>query len=309
MSKVRNLAVLTVGDVMIDFWLYGRYERQTNEYGRKVHICDIMEETITCGGAANVARHISSLQGCSFLIGAIGDDMWGREFPNLCASVPIATYSVIDSSRRTTVKTRVIGGGVENYIRFDREDRHPLSLEKEDQIIHRITCLAHQVDVFVISDYNKGVVTEKIVECVMGFGKPVIIDLKRYESELCGKYEGATLIKPNILDLDDNDLNNLELYAPLAVTYGIDGIELRRKGQEALHYTAWNVPVKDAIGAGDAVIAGMTVALASGLSLEEVVHMGNLAGATSVTQEGTLGGITVEQMDDIQLRYKKKEAF
>src|SRR5690606_35091015 len=95
--------------------------------------------------------------------------------------------------RRTTVKTRLIREGGSG-VRFDREHLHPLTDEEENYFVNQLKSTFDSIDCFVVSDYNKGAITETLFRSIVGLGKPIIVDPK---GEDFLKYQGATLIKPN----------------------------------------------------------------------------------------------------------------
>lgn len=295
-----DCVITTVGDVMVDCWLYGSSWRTSREYGKRVDICDIDREVISCGGAANVARHIVSLGAKSKLFGVINNDMWGTEFSLMCKREDILFVPTIDNSRPTTVKTRVINQTLDCddvCQRFDRESRGPIIGNLQGNLISNINDFkCNKMDVFIVSDYGKGVVTPWIVEQLVKTGKPVIVDLK-YHAE--GKYDGVRLIKPNNVDITQEQVLELSRVAPVFHTKGKDGIEVWENADLIRDISGWKVLVKDAVGAGDAVIAGVAIAIASGMDLLDSMLIGNLAGAASVMEEGTLHGVTREKMESI----------
>lgn len=295
-ESLQSPSIGVVGDVMIDEWFYGSHARKTKEYGTEMDIVDIHEEEMSLGGAANVARNINFLGGLALLYGVIGEDHYQPKFLSLMRQEGLdygtSDYRILfDRHRRTTIKTRVLDG--EKFIRFDREDRHPLSEGLKRTLFQRIR--RSSVDLWVVSDYQKGMVDRQLIQWLLGTHKPVIVDPKGDGFKI---YKGAALIKPNLVEYDSLVLNSID--APLVVTKGCGGIEYWDHHTETrVQFRAWPVECKDAIGAGDAVIAAIAVALASGSTQIEATAFGNLAGAVSVTKEGTHKGITKEEMEEL----------
>src|SRR5205085_2966787 len=176
--------------------------------------------------------------------------------------------------------------------RMDSEQRTPLSPAVEDALLQWVDRHLSEVDACVLSDYGKGVISNRVAEQVIRtarrLSKPVIVDPKGTNY---AKYRGATVVKPNIHEVqhvlkeeieDDNGLleasrrlADLLDGAALLITRGPEGMSLFRPGFAPLHISAVARKVFDVTGAGDTVVSTLAMALAAGSALEQAVHLAN----------------------------------
>jgi D-beta-D-heptose 7-phosphate kinase/D-beta-D-heptose 1-phosphate adenosyltransferase len=195
---------------------------------------------------------------------------------------------------------------------MDSEQRNPLPLSVEDNLLRWIDAHLSGADSCVISDYGKGVVTDRVAEHVIGTArkmrKPVIVDPKGTNY---AKYRGATVVKPNIYevqqvlrdDVEDEDglleasrrLLDLLEGAALLITRGAEGMSLFRQGLSPVHIPTVARRVFDVTGAGDTVVSTLAMALAAGSTLEQAVHVANLAAGIVVGKRGT-ATVTLDEL-------------
>lgn len=303
LDSLQGKRVLVVGDLILDHYLEGNVERISPEAPVPIVSLESSEGQWVPGGAANVARNVSSLGGHPVMAGTAGDDSEGEILVRLLRDEHIDTDALIlDSNRPTTSKTRVMSGG-HQLIRLDREVTTPVSGDLQDRIVGGIRAVIGEVDVIVMEDYNKGVLTPGLISDVISLagqnGIPVAVDPKFINFF---RFVGCDLFKPNRLEtsralgmeirsLDDAVraggilLDRLEAAAVL-ITLGADGSLLCRKGAKPFHRPAAAMHVFDVSGAGDTVIAVMALAMAAGLPLEDGVRASIFAAAATCAEPG-----------------------
>jgi D-beta-D-heptose 7-phosphate kinase/D-beta-D-heptose 1-phosphate adenosyltransferase len=280
-----------VGDVMLDEWFHGEKYRSTMEFGTPMDICDVTREEVSAGGAANVANHLASLGANAYLFGVVGRDHYGRALQASCREKRVHTRLLEDSTRRTTVKTRVLYN--DSYTRFDRESREPLLRGVRRRFLKLLKHHAPSIDYWIISDYLKGVISPKVVATLCELGE-VLVDPKGDEPL---KYVQCNVIKPNVAEV--SSLDTWADVAPLIVTLGGKGVQVWIDNQR-ITIPGWPVKCVDAVGAGDATVAGIAMGLCSSLvkslptplRVVTAASLGNAVGACSVTMQGTHQGVT-----------------
>jgi len=301
-NKFKGKKILVVGDLMLDIFLNGEVTRVSPE--APVPIVDIKSEFKTMGGAANVAHNIKMLEGEVYLAGLVGDDEKGKTLMSLIKKEGINTSAVvIEKKRRTTQKIRIIGQS-QQMMRVDKEDTHDVDGKEKETLSERIALLVPKVDVIVISDYAKGVVSIPVIETVFETakreGKKVLVDPKR-ENFL--DYAGATIIVPNekeaeiasrVKIIDDVSLLRAgrtllkeEGSEAILITRGADGMSLFENDAET-HIPTLARDVFDVTGAGDTVISVLALALASGAKYKDSARLANVAAGVVVGKIGTV---------------------
>lgn len=297
-SKAR---VLVIGDLIMDHFIWGKVARISPE--APVPVVAVTSESLMLGGSANVANNIHSLGGKSCVTGIIGRDDDGRKLIAALKAKKIAYDGVIvDAKRPTTIKTRVIAHS-QQVVRFDREMKDKLDPALTAKALAYIRKAVKDVDVVVISDYAKGLITkalvEQTIEICRSLGKPVAVDPK---VEHFDYYSGATIVTPNNLeasqasgvDITDNAslhragevlFNKLNCSA-LLITRGEHGMSLFEPDIET-HVPTVAKEVFDVSGAGDTVIGTLALALASGASFREAAVLANFAAGVVVGKVGT----------------------
>jgi D-beta-D-heptose 7-phosphate kinase / D-beta-D-heptose 1-phosphate adenosyltransferase len=294
--------VLVLGDVMLDRFIYGRIERISPE--APVPVLSVIREKIMPGGAANVARNIASLGGKAVLMGVIGDDHDGRALADqvdLWPGIENQLLRVMD--RPTTTKARYVAE-TQQMIRVDHEVRTPIDAAAADLL----ALLARQldgVDIVVLSDYAKGVLCDAVVGPVIALarkaGKPVVVDPK---SVRVARYDGAMVMTPNLSEAaamtqvsgrDDAAVAAMAeaifVAAPnlasLVITRSADGMSLAERGHAIRHLPVMAREVFDVSGAGDTVVAVLSLSLAAGGDLAAAAELANVAAGIAVGKSGT----------------------
>jgi len=306
--------VLVVGDVMLDRFLFGRVSRISPEAPVPVVVHD--HDEFRLGGSANVAHNIVSLGGTATLVGAVGDDDDARMLSAELAARGLSAAALVTvPNRRTTTKLRVVTSRNQQVARIDYETDGDLDTAAEDAIMAVIDQHLEQAQVLLVSDYQKGVITRRVmahlVACAHDRGLPLLVDPKVPHLDF---YRGATLVTPNHIEaeaasakrirtLDDareaaRIIVNRASVEGVLITLGERGMWLSHGGAEgSLPATAREV--SDVTGAGDTVIATLALALAAGAQSAEAAALANEAAGVSV---GKFGAATVSA-DELRARF------
>lgn len=327
---LRGRRIAVIGDFMLDRYVWGSATRISPE--APVPVVDFMNESQTLGGAGNVAANLAALGATVFAFGVTGEDEAGRVIRAQLEAVGIATKGVVaDKSRMTTVKTRVIARH-HQIVRVDRERREPLGRTLEDALIRRIKTALGRLDALVVSDYDKGFVTDALADRVLSAchdrGVPVLVKPKT--SRLFA-YRGATVIVCNAKEagfFDTRSLDNDESvsqagHALLAkfgcssvvITRGAEGMNVFEEGvKEAFHVPALSREISyarlghsatdqeshgrqvfDVTGAGDTVLSVLALAVASRIPIREAAVLANAGAGVVVGKLGT-STITTDEL-------------
>lgn len=291
---------------MIDAYLWGKVERISPE--APVPIVHIQKKENRLGGAANVALNVNSLGAKAIMCSVVGDGSKGDIFRKTAKDLGFSTEGIIDSTERmTTVKTRVISSG-HHIVRIDDEITWPLSATDERNLLDCIDQILskQKVDAIVFEDYDKGVLTEKVITQVIEKAKalniPVSVDpkLKNFKN-----YIGCSLFKPNFKELKegmkvelaaDNTTAIEQSLVNLRNELKVEGVIVTRSehgvtsfdGENFSTHSAHKREIVDVSGAGDTVIAVATLALASNWSLSDIAEIANLAGGLVCEKVGVV---------------------
>jgi rfaE bifunctional protein kinase chain/domain len=305
-NSLSEKTILVVGDVMIDAYLWGKVERISPE--APVPIVHIQKKENRLGGAANVALNINSLGAKAIMCSVVGDGSKGDIFRKTAKDLGFSTEGIIDSTERmTTVKTRVISSG-HHIVRIDDEITWPLSATDERNLLDCIDQILskQKVDAIVFEDYDKGVLTEKVIAQVIEKAKslniPVSVDpkLKNFKN-----YIGCSLFKPNFKELKegmkvefsaDNTTAIEQSLVNLRNELKAEGVIVTRSehgvtsfdGENFSTHSAHKREIVDVSGAGDTVIAVATLALASNWNLSDIAEIANLAGGLVCEKVGVV---------------------
>ncbi|MDP3739683.1 MAG: D-glycero-beta-D-manno-heptose-7-phosphate kinase [Hyphomonadaceae bacterium] len=290
--------VLVIGDVMVDHYVTGRVSRVSDE--APVPIIHVSGERWTPGGAANVVANIASLGGKAALAGIVGEDPAAAMLQKMLANAE--TNLIAEAGRPTTIKTRYMGGQ-HQIVRVDREQPSAISKASEDKLVAAIENLAAGRTAFMLSDYAKGALTDRVLAAAIAAGRKagaaVVVDPKRSD---WSAYKGAAVITPNRKELmlatqaPCGSDAECEFAAGIAIkatgaaillTRSEQGMSLYRAGQPPLHLSAKAREVFDVSGAGDTVAATIALGLAAKLSIEAAMQIANVAAGVVVGKRGT----------------------
>lgn len=291
---------------MIDAYYWGKVERISPE--APVPVVHVQQKESRLGGAANVALNVKSLGAKAIMCSVVGDGNKGDIFRKTAKETGFSTEGIIDSaSRMTTVKTRVISGG-HHIVRIDEEMTDPLTPTDERNLLDCIRQILdkQKIDAIIFEDYNKGILTERVISTVLSWAKekniPTAVDPKR---DHFFAYKGCTFFKPNLkelkeglnIDFDkrDNDALKLamnDLTAKIQSTYTMVTLSelgvMIKDQQQFVHHPAHSREIMDVSGAGDTVISVAALALAGGMSAGDIAKLSNLAGGLVCEKVGVV---------------------
>jgi rfaE bifunctional protein kinase chain/domain len=309
---------------MLDRYVWGNATRLSPEAA--VPVVDFVEQSECLGGAGNVAANLAALGARVVPFGVTGADEAGSALRVATRQMGLPVRGiVIDPGRPTTVKTRIIARH-QQIVRVDREVRLPLSPKVEEALVRRILSSLNTVKALVLSDYDKGVVTDSLAERVLGacrklgvpaFVKPKWSRLPTYPGAtavVCNRAEAGFLVT-RALDSDESvEEAGRALLAHFAcaaviITRGEQGMSLiENAATPALHISAISQErhfgqtgrdqnrggrqVFDVTGAGDTVLSTVALTAAAGATLREAATLGNAAAGVVV---GKLGTATVSE--------------
>ncbi|HVF51370.1 MAG TPA: D-glycero-beta-D-manno-heptose-7-phosphate kinase [Pyrinomonadaceae bacterium] len=303
-GRMRGRRVVVFGDVMLDEFVWGDVTRISPE--APVPVVDIRRESARLGGAANVLANLVALGARARVVGVVGYDSAGERLKGQLAAagaLHVEDGLVVDASRPTTVKTRIIAHN-QLVVRADRERRERVGGQVEERIIEVLRTALNDADALVVSDYDKGAVTPRILSEVLPLALaaqvPALVDPKMRNFEA---YRPATLITPNhheALRLSNTEDDTDEGMAGAArrirarvgcasvlITRGERGMMLLEGDGEPVFVGTVAREVYDVTGAGDTVIATLAASLSAGATLVEAAMLANHAAGIVVGKLGT----------------------
>ena len=298
--------ILVIGDVMIDSYLRGKVNRVSPE--APVPIVSLEKEEDRLGGAANVAINLVAMGAVPLICSVVGTDKQSSDLKELLEASAISAKGLIFSeTRKTTVKTRVIGNN-QQLLRIDSEQTNAISDTEELLLINVVKSLIDNgVDGIIFEDYNKGVLTENFIKSIIAYanlnGIVTTVDPKK-DNFLA--YKNVTLFKPNLKELKEglgldfsfstekdkfeesvvkleSELNNSISF----VTLSEHGVYIKQ--EKEVFYTAAHIRnIADVSGAGDTVISIATLCLVVGLPLNLIAEISNIAGGLVCEKSGVV---------------------
>ncbi len=321
LPNFENARVLVVGDVMLDRFIVGRVTRISPE--APVPIVRYESEHVRLGGAANVAHNIAALGGRASLVGIVGADAAATQLRAQLATAGVGADGLVeDRARPTTEKVRVVTERNQQVARIDYERDADTAGDVERAIVAQVTRLGRDARALLVSDYLKGTITRAVVEALLqsasdrgasdrGVGNrgakasaertdrtPLIVDPK-IPHLAC--YAGATLVTPNHHEAevathlrvrtDDEarqaarDFRTRAQCEAVLITRGEHGMWLSDAQVEGA-IPAVAREVSDVTGAGDTVVATLSLALAAGATIAEAAALANQAAGIVVGKFG-----------------------
>ena len=303
--------ILVIGDIMLDQFIWGKVSRISPE--APVPVVGVERETTMLGGAANVVSNIVACGGSALLCGLVGNDFRGREIITKLERLGVADDGIfVEDDRPTTMKTRIIAHA-QQVVRYDRESAKPLREETTRRILDLIVKVKKDLSGIIISDYGKGVISAQLMDGLKPLfsesNGPVAVDPNIRNFSL---YRNVMVITPNqneaaeIAGLEIQDEQGLvevgkrlldrNDFKALLITRGSDGMSLFEQNGSITHIKSVARKVYDVTGAGDTVIAILTLGMAAGLDLKSAAHLSNLAAGIVVGEIGT----SAARMDDLK---------
>ncbi|NLF40477.1 D-glycero-beta-D-manno-heptose-7-phosphate kinase [bacterium] len=301
LEAIAGKRIIVVGDVVLDHFVRGEVDRISPE--APVPVVRVTRENDMPGAAANVALNLAALDARPIMVGIVGDDADGRRLRELLVRHNVdCTYLITDKQTRTTRKTRVIARA-QHLVRVDWDTVLDRAAVQRCGMLNAVTQAIPACDGVVVQDYNKGLITDELMEMVSRVNVPVVVDPNRYHPI---RYRG-TVSTPNLEEArilsgvahgSSQAIDHLDEIAGgffarhdvrhLVITLGEHGIALcapdgviRRRPAACTH------DVYDVSGAGDTVAAMLASALAAGVDLWTACQLANAAGGIVVGKMGT----------------------
>ncbi len=320
-NNFKNKKILVVGDIMLDKYIWGNVERISPE--APVPVVEVVKETQNLGGCGNVAHNITSVGAESYLVTIVGNDIYAEELKKMLQQRKVNIDGIfVDAKRPTTVKTRIIAHN-QQVVRVDHESRFQIDSHIFNKIKNYILDIKNQIDAILISDYGKGVITKGLLSFLIKLAKiidvPITVDPK---IEHFLEYKKVTILTPNlneatlgmrlpkkpsteqeVYELGKKILKKLQPEA-LVITRGPDGMTLFEK-EKIYHIPTRAKEVYDVTGAGDTVIAILTLCLSTSAKFVPSCEIANFAAGIVVGKVGT-ATVSKEELIDIILNYDKK---
>ncbi len=301
-DKFKQIRALVIGDLMIDEYLWGSVDRISPE--APVPVVAIEKESQTLGGAGNVINNLVAMGSSVFAIGTAGTGKAGQMIFEKLAELGVETDGIIsEPDRPTTRKTRVIASS-QQVLRIDKEIKKQITPATLEKLMGIIENKMNDVDVIIISDYDKGLVTRQLVARTVGLAQDCgVLTLADPKSLNFSKYAGVSVLTPNkkeaslsvnmdIITQDDLFLAGEKIMdqaglEKLLITCGKDGMALFEKGGSPHVIASKARQVFDVSGAGDTVISLLGLGLATGASFHDAAMVANAAAGIVVAKVGT----------------------
>ncbi len=314
-NNFARLRIVALGDLMLDEFIWGEVRRISPE--APVPVVEVKRETWHLGGAGNVVSNLLELGARAIPIGVVGDDEAGgllrKRFAERNAEI---TGIIADASRPTTRKTRIVAHN-QQMVRADREDRSPIQSEIEDRIVATFNGALPDADAVIISDYDKGLLTPRLLQAAIQASQSqnriVCLDPKIRNFR---HYRAVDVITPNqseaerATNIEIADETSLIAAARsiremldcknVLITRGEHGMSLLDAKGEMTHIPTVAREVYDVTGAGDTVIATLTLAMASGAHPGEAAIIANHAAGIVVGKVGTATASRDELLEALQ---------
>lgn len=304
LANFQNISVLVIGDLMIDNYLHGMSTRINPE--APVPVVDILSETIRLGGAGNTAVNLNSLGAKVTFYSVVGDDEYGHLAMELLSKEQIDGKLVKVTGRKTMVKTRVIAGN-QILLRYDIGADNAIDDETETALMSLLEATFDSYDAIVISDYNKGVITKRLVEKFLkqniAYNKFIAIDSKRLEVFKCLV---PSLVKPNyseivnLLNIEKQYLDRKQQISELgseifrstnsiltAVTLDTDGSIIFEKGKYAYWCPSHDVAPHHSSGAGDTYFSALLLSILSDATIPQATEIASAAARIGLEKSTT----------------------
>jgi D-glycero-beta-D-manno-heptose-7-phosphate kinase len=301
--------ILVVGEMMLDEFIWGKVSRISPE--APVPVVDVLRQTFTPGGAANVARNLHEFVDSVHVLSLAGTGQDAEILQGLLSARSIKLDGVISDPEYTTIrKTRIIARN-QQVVRVDREKARSFTKEQQAKALAWFDALLPSLDAIILEDYGKGLLSQPLVDTIIRHArekkKIVTVDPKpsnpiRWHDVTCvtpNRTEAFQAAGRQVTDPIDPPLEDgalLEVGAillekwrcdHLLVTLSEQGMILFDPGKPPHHIPTRAQEVIDVSGAGDTAIALYTAALAGGATPREAAEIANHASGIVVAKTGT----------------------
>jgi len=321
-DALRGRDVAVIGDVLADEFVYGRVARVSRE--APVLILEYDSTDVVPGGAGNAANNVAALGGHAMLTAVVGRDDPARRLVAALHKRVDPRRIVRAAGQPTALKTRILAGGIhspkQQVVRIDRGVSKPIDAASRKAFERAALDLVTRVDAVLVSDYGSGLVTPALVSKLRtelkrsGHPVPVLID-SRYRLL---DYSGLTACTPNeseveqalgvrindnarVLEKAGRDVLERTRMQAVLITRGSRGMALFVRDAPTMHIPIFGTDsIVDVTGAGDTVVATVTLALAAGATFENAARLANYAGGLVVMKRGTATVSAAELRDAIR---------
>jgi len=322
-NRINSVHCLVVGDLMLDEYLWGKAERISPE--APVQVVDVVREELRLGGAGNVINNLAALGAGVEVCSVVGDDDNAEALLKSFGAIDVATGAIFrEPGRRTSRKTRVVAAN-QQIVRIDRETRDPLTPDLEELLCTWLRDNLARFGVILLSDYRKGVLTQRVVDTIIAAarpaGIPVLVDPKGSDFS---RYQGATILTPNRKEAETaagiaiRDEASLCAAADaimamagldhLLITRSEQGMSLFSRTAAPVHIATVAREVFDVSGAGDTVLSTLAVGIAAGLEMAEAARLANVAAGIAVGKLGTSTVSPDEIINAVALTHRDSDA-
>jgi rfaE bifunctional protein kinase chain/domain len=307
-DRFPRVRVAVFGDLIVDEFIYGEISRVSRE--APVLILNYNSTEIVPGGAGNAANNVVALGGSPIIIGMAGRDEPGRRLLRTLRGRAELSGVIRPAGYPTPTKTRILAGGVhsakQQVVRVDRVSSSSISDADKRAVEARLLGAASRCDAMLVSDYGTGLVTPALVAAArkrMGARRrvPLLVDsryaLLRFrgmttctpnESEVEGLFSVRIGENLRVLERAGRELLKQTRAEAVLVTRGSRGMALFERDRPTTHIPIYGSDqIADVTGAGDTVIATMTLAMAGGATFLEAARLANYAGGLVVMKRGT----------------------
>lgn len=316
LPQLEGRRLMVVGDIGLDEYVLGDVRRISPE--APVPVLEVQSEDQRLGLAANVAQNVASLGGIAHMLAVVGCDGAADKLRAKLSAAGVSNQHLIEDSSRPTIRKLRIMTGHHHIVRVDYEQKKYLPVDVEKKLLQNFESLLKEVDGVIIEDYAKGLLSEAGLQKIIALCKradiPVSVDPNR--TTPAKFYNGATLMTPNReeavalsgVDYDElrdhpNFLNEVAAsllkktdLQHLIITRGKEGMSLFTEGK-IFQLPTFARQVFDVTGAGDTVIAALSLGLVAGFSLQESCVLGNLAAGVVVGKVGCVPCSKAELLD------------
>lgn len=298
-SRLNPVRVGVIGDYMYDTYTTGKVRRISPE--APVSVLHVLKEEGRPGGAGNVVLNLVSLGAQVVAVGRVGPDVAGESIVKLLAAEGVNVDGmVVQAPYQTPVKNRLIADA-QQVLRVDFETVSPIPESVEQEVVEKLPALLDKIDILAVSDYGKGFLSPSLLMAIIEMAKardiPVIVDPKGDDFT---RYQGATVLKPNLHEAYAaaklSHQSALEQVAEalfkkvsidlLMITRSEAGISLFSREGQRVDFPVRSKEVKDVTGAGDTVLAMVSVALGNKLEVADAAQLANIAAGIAIERLG-----------------------
>tara|TARA_X000000368_G_scaffold359112_1_gene302290 strand:+ start:171 stop:1085 length:915 start_codon:yes stop_codon:yes gene_type:complete len=296
-----DIKVLLIGDFMIDQYVFCSSTRLSPE--APVPVLSPEKTYSTPGGAGNVAINLAELGASVKCVGTVGSDRYGKELISLLKQKNINVDHLYNTDLPTTLKKRYYLNG-KQILRVDTEEINENWSQKNSEFNYEV------YDIIILSDYNKGVLNNKWFSKIKA--KNIFVDPKKDDFSF---YSNATIITPNLSELERAakiEINNDDILVQVCqsmiknsklkyiiVKKGDKGMTIVGKKDFIKHIDAHDVQNPDVTGAGDTVIAALSLSYLKTGDIERAARIANAAASIVVSKKGT-SFVTIDEFNSIQ---------